>query len=575
MHPSHEAQKATNVKVVHDPKRRIMEILSLLRVMNNYYFKKTEIQKQIQPLIFKKFKEGLKTIRKNVDWLFTIPTALTTLSEDFLYKKDSFRFPDGILLFEAWMNLGLGALFPRVVLQFKFPGFLKGEKSRNIFQFIYSYSRGFGFPIYFGPEFYYYKSIYTKFLGPLLKWSYTVWHKANQAIFLVNRKFKSKRHHPGEFESVIISEYKNNVYKGVDTLLHGYFTGEPNFLGKFTSLQETLRNVKFYYSIGDHAMSVKKEKYESASINTLNIPLISYDSIVEKYEIDFNSYIKNLKNFNNFLIKKILFYRKKKKNLLKSYNILDRVRYGIELIIPLHRLSRQFSTLRTYIQYINLLEKLKELLWTTPLYTHTIHNPTKKELKLKFIIKGRALDDFDQESTNSILLTFIKFYEKERRFTFKDEDVINTLKELRDQMGKMWLYFKERQFRFAVKKLNEINSLSLDNTYYKKMINESLDKLVPIFSIYEFFNRPLVESVYPESVRQTRKMWTYLAKLYTYKYNPIGVNLINLFNKMAFYNWSFLILKKKLNYQQFFNLALKLPIWKHIPDNLKDIIMNY
>ncbi|MCK4286883.1 MAG: hypothetical protein KAX18_11800, partial [Candidatus Lokiarchaeota archaeon] len=475
---------------------------------------------------------------------------------------------------EAWMNLGLGALFPRVVLQFKFPGFLKGEKSRNIFQFIYSYSRGFGFPIYFGPEFYYYKSIYTKFLGPLLKWSYTVWHKANQAIFLVNRKFKSKRHHPGEFESVIISEYKNNVYKGVDTLLHGYFTGEPNFLGKFTSLQETLRNVKFYYSIGDHAMSVKKEKYESASINTLNIPLISYDSIVEKYEIDFNSYIKNLKNFNNFLIKKILFYRKKKKNLLKSYNILDRVRYGIELIIPLHRLSRQFSTLRTYIQYINLLEKLKELLWTTPLYTHTIHNPTKKELKLKFIIKGRALDDFDQESTNSILLSLINQYERIYEFKFKDDEVINELKILRDSMGKMWLYFKERQFRYAVNKLNEISSLSVDKQGFNTEVNDYLDKLIPIFSIYELFNRSLVESVYPESIPNTNRVGASLAKFFASKYNPIGINLMNLFNRLAFQNWSFFVNKKKLSINQFFNLILRLPIWKNIPENLKRNILN-
>ena len=568
-----DTQKEITIKIIHDPQRRIMEILSLLRVMNNYYYKKLELQRQMQPLIFKKFKDGLKTIRKNVDWLFTIPTALNTLSDDFLSKTDSFRFPDSIILFEAWMNLGLQALFPRVVLHFKFPGFLKGEKTRNIFQFIYSFSRGFGFPIYFGPEFYNYRFKFAKILDPILKWGYTVCHKANQAIFLVNRKLKSKRHHPGEFESVMISEYRNNVYKGVDTLLHGYFTSDPKYLGKFSSLKETLQNVKFHYAIGDHAMSVRRVKTD-ASANTLIIPLISHDSIIEKYEIDFYSYIKNLINLNKLLTNKIILYKKRKKKLLKSYNILDQLRYQIELLIPHRRLSRQFSIVRKHNLSINLLEKLKELIWTTPLYTHTIHSPTTKELRLKFLIKGRVSQNFDQESTNSILLTFIKLYEKEQHFKFEEEELINVLKELRDQMGKMWLYFKERQFRYAVKKLNEINSLSPNLTNFKTKINENLEKLIPIFSIYEFFNRPLAESVYPESIRQTKRFGPYLAKIFKFKYNPIGVNLINLFNRLAFYNWSFLIFKRKLTYRQFFNLALKLPIWKHIPENLKEVIIN-
>ncbi|MFX1394438.1 MAG: hypothetical protein ACFFAH_12805, partial [Promethearchaeota archaeon] len=174
---ANNTQKGIKVKVIHDQQRRIMEIFSLLRVMNNYYYKKTELQQQIRPLIFNKFKEGLTTIKRNVDWLFTIPTALNTLSNDFVSKKDSFRFPDSIILFEAWMNLGLDALFPRFVLHFKFPGFLKNEKIRNVFQFIYSFSRGFGFPIYFGPKFYNYRFKYAKFLDPLFKWGYTVCHK--------------------------------------------------------------------------------------------------------------------------------------------------------------------------------------------------------------------------------------------------------------------------------------------------------------------------------------------------------------------------------------------------------------
>jgi len=72
------------VNVTHDLRRQMLEILSLFRVMNNYYNKKNEIQNQIQPLILKKFKEGLQTVKKKADWLFTIPPALNTLSDDFL-----------------------------------------------------------------------------------------------------------------------------------------------------------------------------------------------------------------------------------------------------------------------------------------------------------------------------------------------------------------------------------------------------------------------------------------------------------------------------------------------------------
>ena len=85
------SEKRIHVKVTHNSQRQILEILSLFRVMNNYYNKKGEIQKQIQPLIFKRFKEGLTTIKKKGDWLFTIPTALNTLSDDFLSKRGFYR----------------------------------------------------------------------------------------------------------------------------------------------------------------------------------------------------------------------------------------------------------------------------------------------------------------------------------------------------------------------------------------------------------------------------------------------------------------------------------------------------
>ena len=117
-----DTEEVIKVQVVHDLRRQILEILSLFRVMNNYYDKKNDVQKTLKPLILKRFKEGLKTVENGRDWLFSLPTALNTLSEDFIRNKDSFRFPDSIILFEAWMNLGMEALYPRYVLNFKFPG---------------------------------------------------------------------------------------------------------------------------------------------------------------------------------------------------------------------------------------------------------------------------------------------------------------------------------------------------------------------------------------------------------------------------------------------------------------------
>jgi len=142
-------------------------------------------------------------------------------------------------------------------------------------------------------------------------------------------------------------------------------------------------------------------------------------------------------------------------------------------------------------------------------------------------------------------------------------------------MAKMWLYFKERHFRYAVRKLNELSSLSLDDENYVEKINESLDKLIPIISIYEIFNRPLAESVYPESSPQTNRIGSYLARFFSSKYNPLGVNLMNMFNNLAYYNWSYFIKHQKLNHSQFFNFVLRLPIWTHIPSSVKTKILSY
>ena len=169
MHSSTKKPKTNTVKVVHDLKRQILEIPSLIRVMNNYYYKKKHLQKKIKPLLLKKFKESLNNLEEKENWLHSIPTTLETLSSALVSRRDSFKFPDSIILFEAWMNLGYDALYPKLALHYKFPGFLKGEKTRHLFQFTFSTSRGFGFPIYFGPEFYGYILTYGKILEPILQ----------------------------------------------------------------------------------------------------------------------------------------------------------------------------------------------------------------------------------------------------------------------------------------------------------------------------------------------------------------------------------------------------------------------
>jgi hypothetical protein len=473
------------------------------------------------------------------------------------------------------MNLGLAALYPRIVLHFKFPGIRKGEKTRNLFQFIFSTSRGFGFPIYFGPEFYNYSLNKIKYIEPFFKWVYTVNHRANQAIFLVDKRIKSKRHHPGEFESVIISEYKNNVFKGINTLFHGFYTGGSKNLGKFKSLEEALQNIFFSYTIGDHAMSINKIPLEGKYTSILEIPLKKHDFIVQKYEIDFYLYIKKLMDVNNSLIKRVVYYQNRKKNLLKEFNSINKLKINLRKVIPIKIVSKDFNEINKYEKYIDLIKNLKELLWTTPLFTHTVYVPTNNISKNKFLEEWESDDDYDQDSTDSILLTTIRRYEKIQNIRFEDDTIIAEIKDLRDSMAKMWLFFKEKHFRYAVKKLDEITKLSVDDKAYSQKVNDYIDKLIPILSIYEIFNRPLVESVYPESSPNIHRIGRYLARIFTSKFNPIGVNLINIFNKLAFYNWIYLMKTQKLKYKEFFALVLKLPIWNHIPLNVKEKILSY
>ena len=566
--------EVSNVKIAHDFQKQILEIPSLVRVLNNYYYNKFVVQAKLKPKVLKKFKEELKKIENDKDWLYAIPTALSTLSEGLLHKRDSFRFPDSIILFETWMNLGFGALYPRLALHYKFPGFLKGEKTRHVFQFMFSTSRGFGFPIYFGPEFYGYSLTIGKILEPLFRWSHTICHRANQAIFLVGKKYGIKRHHPGEFESVIISEYENNMFKGINTLLHGYFTQDPKKLGVYSNLKETLENIMFSYSIGDHAMSIEKKIQKQ----TMNVPLMTHDYIVKNYNVNFYKYLKNLISIKNLLIKKILLYKKQRKEYINNLKRLDRIKFRIDqsktFSIPSLKLSRRYSKIQDYSLHIRVMERIMEMLWTSPLYTHTIHYTFNDEHDPKMTKENRSVTDFDNKSIDSIFLLYITHFEENNGFTFNETEVLNELKKIRDKMGSMWLYFKEKHFKFALKKLNALSALSLERHDYNEIVNDYIDNLIPIFSIYEIFNRSLSESVYPESIPQTKRFGAYIASFLTSRFNPFGVNLMNLFNKLAFYNWSYFIMKRKLNRARFFKTIFKLPIWKYIPHSVEKKILD-
>lgn len=561
MHSS-KASEPKQVKVVHDLQRRVMEIPSLMRVMNNYYYKKTAIQKQLKPLILDRFKESMKILTDNHDWLHTIPSALGSLSNDFTSKNDSFKFPDGIILFEAWMNLGFNAMFPRIALHYKFPGFLEGEKTRNLFHFIFSTSRGFGFPLYFKPNFYGNDLEHFKVLEHIFKWVHNACHRANQALFLVSERFNIKRHHPGEFESVIISEYEENQFKGIDTLLHGYFTRDPKLLGTFHNLDSVLENITFSYSIGDHAMSIENTQ----ATPLLSVNLLSNDMIIEKYNIDFYSYILNLMEFKKILIKEIIKCKNAKKKIMKNLNCFDKF-----LLIINRFTSKSHLNYAEYIKKeksVQLMENLLNMVWTTPLFTHTIHSPIRLETKYIEFLK-----EFDKNAVDSIFSLYITFFERKNKITFEDNLVLNKIDQLRDKMAQMWLYFKERQFNAALRKLNLFSSFSIMDKNYINTVNKNIDELIPIFSIYELFHRPLAQSVYPEADPQIRRFGAYLASFLTSKYNPIGVNLMIFFNRLAFKNWSQLIYKNQLNLKALFKTILNLPLWKHIPSHIKDLIL--
>ena len=505
------------VYVSHNLQRRILEITSFIRVLNNYYYIKSVNQD---------LKERKQIVSLN-------HSKLINITNDALSTIDSFKFPNSIILFEAWMNLGMNALFAKIAIHYRFPGFLKGEKVRNLIQFTFSTSRGFGFPIYFGPEFYGYNLTYGRFLESIFRWSHTVCHRANQAIHLIGRKYNIKRHHPGEFESVIISEYENTYFKAIDTLLHGYFTNTPRTVGKFPDFVSTLKSVVFSYSIGDHAMSVSRSKDK----NVLKIPLISHDSILKHYNVDFFSYILKLKSLRLLLIKKINLNKRKRLELISKIKLSQTSRKNTK------RSLKQLSF------HTKIMNDLLQMLWITPLFTHA-----------------------SQKDCDSVFLEYIKTQEYESDLKFKEEGLLTKFVDLDKYMATMWLGFKEKFFNLALKMLKELSNDSLTSSANISKIDSCLQNLIPIFSIYEIFNRPLSKSIYPESIPHTKRLGAYVARFLTSKYNIFGVNLMHFFNKLAYHNWIYLMRNKKITLPELFNLIIKLPIWRYIPPTVKDRI---
>jgi hypothetical protein len=310
---------------------------------------------------------------------------------------------------------------------------------------------------------------------------------------------------------------------------------------------------------------------------TINIPLITHDFIVKKYNVNFYKYLKNLILIKELLVKKLKLYKKQKKEYINNLKTFERIKFRIDqsktFSITKLKFSQHYSKIKELSLHIKLMEQLIEMLWTSPLYTHTIHYTLNKINDPRKGKEKNLINDFENKSIDSIFLLYITHFEINNDFTFKESEILDGLEKIRDSMGTMWLYFKEKHYNFALKKLNELSTLMINDNNYNNIVNDYIDNLVPIFSIFEIFNRSLSESVYPESIPQTKRFGAYLASFLTSRFNPFGVSLMNLFNKLAFYNWSYFISKRKLDRKGFFNTIYRLPIWKYIPQDVTNKIL--
>ena len=158
-------------------------------------------------------------------------------------------------------------------------------------------------------------------------------------------------------------------------------------------------------------------------------------------------------------------------------------------------------------------------------------------------------------------------------FLFNESEVKRQIESLRNSMGNMWSNFKNNHINFASEELKRLSAIYDKNSTFKKETIITLDKLIPIFSIYEIFSRSLSETIYPEATPQRKRFGAYIARFFASRYNLFGISLMRHFNKLAFNNWAYLIKRKKLSFKQYFKLILKLPIWKYIPEEIKERII--
>lgn len=542
------------VHVVHDAQRKVLETISLFRVMSDYFRKKAQAQENLQPQLVK-LRRQLDYMERNGDWLFSLPSGLNELTEAFSQtNRDAFRFPNSIILFEAWMKAGMDALFPRLVVNFDFPGIRRQEKTRHVFEFIFATSRGFGLPITFAPPFYGYEPAKTPWQRTLtlpFQWVHTINRKANKLIAMVDRKYNVARHHPGEFESLTISRYgatakRPSGYYGVDTVLHG-FRDKDRYLGDFASIEEVLDAVTFSYSIGDHAIRICEQPPD----RTLPVKLLTQAEIQRAYDIDFQPYLKHVIHLDNLIRKRIQENVAENERKLEQMPRLHRWRVKlrqkfspVKKLRPIH-LSRGYTEEAARIQFLN---ELREDLWNTPLYSHAILEEDQDD---RF--------QLSREKKDSVLL--MKAYNFQETWGVSYDAIIADLQKIRDEMARIYFYFKARHLEYASRRVSELSRLSRNHPAYMERLFETIDEVVPIFTIYEILQRPLSDSAYPEMAVGRQRLWSSLALFFGNKYNPLGVSLMKLHNRLAFKRWAWFVHKHQLSLRQFYEFVAKIPIW--------------
>lgn len=194
-------------------------------------------------------------------------------------------------------------------------------------------------------------------------------------------------------------------------------------------------------------------------------------------------------------------------------------------------------------------------LWNTPLYTHAIlEEETDDDLGLGYI---------SHEQKDSILL--VKTYKFQEEWGISYAAIIEDLKKIRDEMARIYFYFKARYLEHAKRALADLARLPRGTKNYQEILFRAVDDLLPIFTIYEILQRPLSDSAYPEMMQSKQKLLSFVARFFGWKYNPLGVSLMYLHNTLAYRRWSWLIHQRNLSFPQFYRFIENLPIWTHIP----------